>query len=98
MAADLQSDGALGLAVSGSLAGSIRVLLGDGAGGFSTQPEVMVGAGPRSLFAGDFNADGTKDLAVTLDLEGSVSALLGDGTGGFVRAGQVSVGPGPAAL
>lgn len=86
VAADLDNDGAVDLAVvagAGFSAGSIAVLLGDGTGGFQAPPRVAVPYGLSELLAADFDRDGALDLAA-----GDYSLLvlpvyLGDGAGGF---------------
>jgi hypothetical protein len=81
--ADLNRDGKLDLAVgNGGYDPDVRILLGDGAGGF-----VPVGApiGAGGLVAdADFNGDGIADLAV--GGAGKLEILLGNGAGGFSPA------------
>ena len=66
--------------------GTVTVLLGDGAGGFtatSGSPFVLGSTRPaESIAVADFNGDGKQDLAVA-NSNGSISVLLGDGLGGF---------------
>ena len=60
--ADFDADGAPDLAVTNIADGTVSVLLGDGAGGFSRMQDVTVGASPESLAAADLDADGALDL------------------------------------
>jgi hypothetical protein len=80
--ADFNGDHRPDLAVSGTQAGGVSILLGDGTGGV-----VPVSSfGPvtaRSLAVADFNLDGRIDLVVPDNAAGTVSILVGDGTGHF---------------
>ena len=59
---DFNGDGQQDLAVAISSNG-VSILLGDGAGGFSTAPSFGLGVGRLSIALGDFNGDGQQDLA-----------------------------------
>jgi hypothetical protein len=76
---DFNGDAILDLAVSDPRVGSVSILLGDGAGGFSA-PTLFalggVGGVPGDVGIGDFNGDTILDLAVPLT-SGEVSILLG---------------------
>ncbi len=61
--------------------GSVYVLLGDGAGGFSVGAPIIL-PGAISVAIGDVNGDGLADLA-TANSSDSVSVLPGNGLGGF---------------
>jgi FG-GAP-like repeat/FG-GAP repeat len=75
--------------------GSVRVLLGDGTGGFAPAPgsPIALPGRPHNLRAADFDRDGELDLGVDrlgspgLGVPPSFSVLLGDGEGGFQLAG-----------
>jgi VCBS repeat protein/FG-GAP repeat protein len=81
--ADLNRDGKLDLAVgNGGYDPDVRILLGDGAGGFSPVG-APIGAGGLVADA-DFNGDGIADLAV--GSAGRLEILLGNGAAGFSPA------------
>ena len=64
--------------------GEIAIFLGNGAGGFTRQPDIHSGgSGPQSIVAGDFNGDGKFDLAVLHFNSTDISILLGEGNGNF---------------
>ena len=62
---------------------NVTILLGDGAGGFSTDNTDLGGGSPVAIVTGDFNQDGKPDLATANAGSSNVSILLGDGIGGF---------------
>jgi hypothetical protein len=78
LAADLNGDGKLDLAVTDAATGKVHVFLGKGDGTFQDPTEFEEG-GHRAVFlaAGDFNRDGRMDLAVVNADTNSVSVLLG---------------------
>jgi hypothetical protein len=88
VAADLNGDGILDLAVSDMVNiasnGTVTILLGAGDGTFtpaSTSP--TVGVNPNNIAFGDFNGDGKTDLATSNNADDTVSYLLGNGDGTF---------------
>jgi hypothetical protein len=93
---DFNKDGRLDLVTAnrgasyGGQSGSVSVLLGNGAGGFTKAPGspfAVAGTGtPWSVAVGDFNRDGRLDLATANGASNSVSVLLGNGAGGFTPA------------
>jgi hypothetical protein len=91
-AADLNGNGTSDLAVANRGSGSITILLGDGAGGFTGSTSIAVGGAPTSIVAAHFNADPAIDLAVAVG--DSVVTLMGDGRGGFFPNQGVRIPPG----
>ncbi len=88
---DWNRDGAPDLAVvesgvRGENPGAVRILHGDGDGGFQT-PLLLTGLGnPIAIAAGDLNADGFPDLAVTTateDFRNRILLFFGQPGGGF---------------
>ncbi len=94
---DFNGDGKVDVAIAnvldGAGTGTVRVVLGDGHGGFTAAlgSPFSVGNNPWSIAVGDFNRDGKPDLAVANDgaanqQPDSISIFLGDGRGGFTPA------------
>ena len=98
VAADLNGDKKIDLAIVNSSADDVTVLLGNGSGSFTPAPgspvPIPVGTGvpyggmPDSIVAGDFSGDGDTDLAVANwnGTSDNVAVLEGDGHGGFTNA------------
>lgn len=63
-------------------AGSVAILLGDGAGAFASKVDHPVGFSSGSVAAVDLNSDGNVDLVVATG-DAKATVLMGDGTGGF---------------
>jgi hypothetical protein len=78
----LDGDGRLDLLATDGGAASLRLLLGDGAGGFQPlgQRPTGLSGSALSVAAGDFNGDGATD-ALAGGAGGSFAALLGNGGG-----------------
>jgi hypothetical protein len=97
---DLNGDRKLDVAVgNGGYWDDVRILLGDGAGGFRGHGSpIAVGAYPQALTHADFDGDGIVDLAVVTRAK-LLKILRGDGSGGFAASGSsVAVGGEPAGL
>ncbi len=87
---DLNGDGRADLVVGfGSTFLGVRVLLGNGAGGFGSATPTPLGPASRALALGD--VDGDLDVAVAAASE--VNVLLGDGTGFLMPAYSAPMGP-----
>jgi hypothetical protein len=87
--ADFNGDGILDLAVV-SKSNELRVLLGNGVGGFSLAPGAShrLGGEPYAPATADFNGDGKLDLVLQVydGKTARLSVLLGDGSGHFAAA------------
>lgn len=84
VAADLNLDGKLDVAVSNYRGQDVGVLLGNGDGTFGAAASYPLGFGGEQLATGDFNLDGAPDLAV-VSYSGA-KLLLGRGDGTFQGA------------
>jgi hypothetical protein len=101
IAADLNGDGKLDLAIANGGDNTVSILLGNGDGTFTAQPVLDTGSVPYSLTAGDFNNDGKLDLAVTNFAGGgssTVSIFIVNGDGSFQPAVSYSVGNGATSV
>jgi hypothetical protein len=98
VAADLNGDGRMDLAVANSGDNRVSILLGNGDGTFLPAVNIPVGATPNSLAAGDFNGDGKVDLVVVNSAGGNLSLLMGHGDGTFQQPVVVTAGLGPASV
>ncbi len=78
IAADLDGNGTVDLAVTNAGADSASVLFGAGDGNFAEASTHATGSAPRALAASDLNRDGTLDLVVTNAGSNTVSVLLND--------------------
>jgi uncharacterized protein (TIGR03437 family) len=103
-AGDFNGDGRMDLAAAGQLTAApsflfgVRVMLGNGAGGFQALPDLETSYGPNSLSAEDFNGDGLLDLAIAHCCgQTDMSLLLGNGDGTF-RSISFPGGASPAAV
>jgi hypothetical protein len=87
VAADLNNDGNLDLALTtiGLSDTRVEILLGNGAGSFTSNTTFTTFTNPRSLINHDFNGDGNQDLAVAMQSYSvsTVCIYFGNGQGGF---------------
>lgn len=93
--ADFNEDGRMDVAMSDYHLNNGRLLIGDGTGGFTTQPTFGAAVRPYHLATADFNLDGHLDTAIANCISNTVSVLLGNGSGGFSGPTQVPVGVAP---
>jgi len=82
VAADLDRDGMVDLAVTNSTEGDLSVFLGHGDGSFEALPRQEAGGYSGDLGIGDLNGDSRLDLAV-VDYDRGISLLMGAGDGTF---------------
>ncbi|MBN2360756.1 MAG: VCBS repeat-containing protein [Deltaproteobacteria bacterium] len=88
--------GGLDIAVAHTGTSTVRLLPGDGAGGFGPVfGSFATDTAPRALLALDLDVDGDLDLAAATETGAAVSVLLGDGVGGFAARVDYTV-PGNA--
>ncbi len=96
--ADVNSDGNLDALTANIGTRTLSVLLGNGAGGFTLQPNSpSPGANnpPYSVAIADVNGDGKPDALTTNFNTGTLGVLLGNGTGGFtLQANAPLIGAG----
>jgi hypothetical protein len=101
VAAHLNGDANLDLAVVNSTSDDVTVLLGDGTGDFSaagSSPESLLPAGDSfDIAAGDLDGDEDVDLA-TANNDGTASVLLNDGSGDFTVLAGEAAGPTPRSI
>ena len=80
----LPYQGHLQIVTANYYSNNVGVLLGDGAGNFTTTTVGLPGgAQPASAALGDVNGDGKTDIVTANFGSNNVSLLLGDGLGGF---------------
>jgi len=91
VAADLNGDRRLDLAVVNKVSGDVSVLLNEGGGRFHTQPPLKVGNAPLSLAAADFDGDGYIDLAAANKESRNISILVNEGRGLFAPAVNIDL-------
>lgn len=96
--ADFNRDGKRDLVVANTGAGTISVLLGDGAGGYTVHGTYTSGTYPGSMEVGDFNRDGYDDVAVPNEANANVRVFLGNGTGTLTSLGVTPAGTTPRAV
>jgi hypothetical protein len=83
-AGDFDGDGKIDIAVAGTGAASLSIVLGNGDGTFQPAANLTsAGIAPVSLTAADFSKDGKTDLAMIDAITGLVDVALSNGNGTF---------------
>ncbi|MEO7386035.1 MAG: FG-GAP-like repeat-containing protein, partial [Gammaproteobacteria bacterium] len=99
--ADVNGDSFKDIITSNSHGDDLTVLLGNGAGGFTTASTPATGHWPKAVSTVDLNKDGKLDLVVANQEDGTASVLMGNGDGTFAtqtvraacaKAHEVAVG------
>ncbi|HEX4418160.1 MAG TPA: Ig-like domain-containing protein [Kofleriaceae bacterium] len=98
IAADLDGDGKLDLAIANVAFSSVSVAIGAGDGTFAAPFNTGTGSAPHQLVFGDFNGDGRIDIAAACTTGNVVSVLINVGGGHFGRAADVAIPNGPVGL
>jgi hypothetical protein len=92
-ATDVNADGKTDLVVADERSNEVRVLIGNGAGGFALGYSSRVGGSPAQVVTADVNGDGHVDLALPVWQENwRIAFLFGDGEGGFAAGPPVAIG------
>lgn len=97
---DFNNDGKLDVATANVATNNVSVLLGDGAGGFSSAINVPLPTGASSpwfINKGAFRGPAV-DLVVANSGSNNISLLLGDGRGGFSPGANFVVGNAPRSV
>lgn len=86
VAADMNNDGMLDLAVTHVGSHDVIILLATGPATYRPTYRFAAGRVPRGIVATDLNADGLADLVVAGGQKNTVEVLIGDGKGSGARA------------
>src|SRR5258708_2400315 len=104
VAADVNGDGKLDLALTASDFNSVVIFLGNGDGTFMASNSSVFsvggpgGIGNHGLVVADFNGDGKPDLVASRPGNNTIAVLLGNGDGTFQAAVNYPSCLGPKAL
>lgn len=100
VAADLNHDGNLDLAISDNTNNNVHVLTGNGAGTFTPLGTYSTGSAtkPGAIVAADFNNDGNIDVATANKGNNTVTVLLGSTSGALTAQTPVAAGTNPVTL
>lgn len=88
IAAELNQQPGVDLAVSNGGSNDISLLHADATGHLTAGTTVPTNSNPQGLVSGDFNQDGLMDLATANNLDDDITLLLGTGQGQFESADQ----------
>lgn len=88
---DMDNDGHLDAVVGASMANMLRVLRGDGAGGFALHDSEHTCKQPHTVQLADLDRDGLLDVLVASDIEACVARYRGVGGGRIDKAGELAV-------
>lgn len=84
--ADFNNDGEIDIVVTTAWDTEVRVLTGDGNGGFSNMDTYYTSNGVRGVVVGDFNGDGWDDMLTTNRIGGNISIFTNNGDGTFSQS------------
>ncbi len=98
ISADFNGDGKKDLATANTATQNVSVLLGNGAGSFSSPTMFNAGDFPVAIISADFNGDGKMDLATANKDDDSISILIGNGLGNFNNPVNFLVGWDPVSI
>ncbi|MCP3981281.1 MAG: choice-of-anchor D domain-containing protein [bacterium] len=87
--ADFNGDGAPDLGVTSTIGRSLRLFLGDCAGGFTrVAPDISFESAPASIVVTEFDGNDDPDLLLTLPAQNAIAVLLGRADATFERRAQ----------
>lgn len=95
---DFNGDGNADIAIANRGDGTVSVLTGNGAGGFTSAGSFAAGSSAASIVTADLDGDGRLDLAVTSLLNSTVMVLHGNGDGTFQGGIPYTVGSGSSSV
>lgn len=96
VAADLNGDNQLDLAVTNGSSDSVSVMLGNSNGTFQAAQPFATGSGPRSIAVGDLDNDGDNDIVTANYYD--LSVLLNNDNGTFDSPQSVALGTTPLSV